>query len=116
MRFNQWLLGLTVAATLAACWRYGIVMAASVALGGGMAWINARWMRAGLDAVTAPEGREKAGRMTTLFVGRLLLIFLVLSVIILTSFLSVLGVIAGLSLGVVAALIDEARQIKWKVR
>ncbi|HSR69961.1 MAG TPA: ATP synthase subunit I [Acidobacteriota bacterium] len=116
MHFNRWLGWLTLLAALAAWWRYGIVMAASVALGGAVAWLNARWMRAGLDAVLTPQGREKAGRMAMLFMARLGLIFLVLSVIILTSFLSVLGVIAGLSLGVIAALVDEARQIKWKVR
>lgn len=116
MHFNRWLGGLALAAALAGWWRYGIVMAASIALGGAMAWLNARWMRAGLDAVLTPRGRERAGRTALLFAARLGLIFLVLSVIILTSFLSVLGVIAGLSLGVLAALIDEFRQIKWKVR
>ncbi len=61
-----------------------------------------------------PEGPSDASRVITRFLGRLVLIFIFLFAIIHTSFLDVLGVVTGLSIGVLSAVIEEFRQIVWK--
>ena len=105
---------LTLLVTLGAAVGWGWLMAASTLLGGALGMVNARWMWAGVEAVTSPQGQHQVSSVTTRFIGRLVLIFLVLFAIIHTSFLSLPGVVAGFSTGVGAAMVQEFRRIIGK--
>ena len=103
-------------ATAAVAWIvWDIGAAASVLLGGALALINARWMAASVNLAVG-NGEKSIPQVLTRFIGRLLLILVVLSAIIHTSFLSVLGVFAGLSAGAAAALADGFRQLVLRRR
>ena len=88
--------------------------AASVLAGGLLSLINARWMAAGINLVTAKEGRQQVSSVMVGFIGRLVLIFGVLFAIIRTSFLSVVGFVGGFSVGILAALVEEFRHFVRK--
>lgn len=102
----------SAAGAAAAGWRGGL----SVFVGGLLSLLNARWMASGIDLVTGKEGHRHVSAVMVRFVGRLVLILGVLFAIIQTSFLSLLGFIAGFSVAMLAALIEEFRRIVWKSR
>ena len=102
--------------SLAAWIGWGWVSALSVVLGGLMALVNARWMVSGIDLALARKTLGNRRLAAIGFVFRPILIFAILFAIIHIPFLSVLGVVWGLSAGVLSAIIEEFRQIVWKSR
>ena len=104
---------LTALMCLGAVVFFGVFIAISVAVGAILSLLNAHLMWTGLGALVEP-GRSDASRIISRFVGRLVLIFIFLFAIIHTSFLDVLGVVTGLSIGVISTVIEEFRQIVWR--
>ena len=85
---------------------WGVGMAVSVALGGLLAFVNMSWMSAGVDRLLRVQGKSGNARYVWLFVLRLALISGTLFAIIHTSFMSLLGAVAGLSVPVVAGMLE----------
>jgi len=81
-------------------------MALSIVIGGMLAFLNIRWMTAGVDRLLGRADKGGAPGLAARFVARLLLIFLVLFAMIHSSFFSVLGVLAGLSVFVLAGMLE----------
>lgn len=90
--------------------------AASVLAGGLLSLLNARWMASGINRVTAKQGSQNVSGVMVGFIGRLVLIFGASFAIIRTSFLSVVGFLAGFSVVILAALLLEARHLAGKGR
>lgn len=95
---------------------FGWNMLASVVVGGLLSMLNAKWLAHIIDSALGRASTPKATSLALQFVLRLVLIFGVLFAIILTSFLSLLGVVAGLSICVVSAGIEEFRAVALKGR
>ena len=85
---------------------YGASMALSVLIGGLLAFVNIRWMTAGVDRLLGRADKGGAPGLALRFVGRLVLIFLALFAMIHSSFFSVLGALAGLSVFVLAGMFE----------
>lgn len=90
-------------------------MALSVLIGGILSVINFHWLAAGVDRVLLGESKAGAPWLIAKYLGRLLLIFLAFFVIIQTSFLSVIGALLGLSVFVLAGML-EAVLMMFKMR
>lgn len=93
----------------------GGAMALSVLLGGVLGILNFRWMAAGVDQLIYRGSGKGVGVTVAKFLGRLLLIFLAFFAIIHSSFLSLWGALLGLSVFVLAAML-EAVLLMFKVR
>jgi hypothetical protein len=85
-------------------WRPG--GAASVFIGGILALINFNWMKAGIDRALGRLNRPKTGWILIGYVGRFALILLGLFAIIHFSFLSLYGALLGLSIFVLAGIVE----------
>jgi hypothetical protein len=81
-------------------------MGLSVLIGGLLAVINFHWMSAGVDALLKQVGSPRIGPTVAQYIARLLLIFLAFFAIIHSSFLSILGALAGLSVFVLAGMLE----------
>lgn len=91
---------------LGGLWGWGWAVALSVLLGGALALVNFRWMELGVDAALKGSREAGAGGVFLRFLARLVLILGTFFVIIHTSFLSVLGALAGLSVFVLAGILE----------
>jgi len=111
---------LTVACGLAgaafAYGRWGWQASAGVALGGGLSWLNFRWLKQGVGALvklsTAQAGEEKARVPRSVYVkffGRFALLWIVAYAILSLSILPAAAVVAGLFSVVAAAMIEMVR-------
>lgn len=78
----------------------------SVLLGAGLAWINFGWMAAGVTAIVIPANPKKINKLVFRFLFRLVLILGILYVMIRVSLVAALGVLAGLSIFVVAMMVE----------
>jgi len=85
---------------------FGFRMALSVLIGGLLAVINFRWMSAGVDGLLKRADSARVGVTVAKYIARLVLIFLAFFAIIHSSFLSVLGALAGLSVFVLAGMLE----------
>jgi hypothetical protein len=90
----------------AAALAFGFRMALSVLIGGLLAVINFHWMATGVDAVLRRADSPRVTATVAKYIARLLLIFVVFFAIIHSSFLSVLGALAGLSVFVLAGMLE----------
>ena len=94
---------------------YGWSMAVSILIGGALSILNFQWLVSGVDRVIYGDLRKGILSAVLKYVGRLVLILVVLFVMIHTSFLSVLGALLGLSVFVVAGML-EAVLMMFKTR
>lgn len=85
---------------------YSLAVAVSILIGGLLAFLNIRWMTMGVDRLLGRADRRAAPGLAVRFVGRLVLIFLALFAMIHSSFFSVLGALAGLSVFVLAGMLE----------
>ena len=85
---------------------FGFRMALSVLIGGLLTVINFHWMSAGVDALFKQAESARVTVTVVKYLARLLLIFLAFFAIIHSSFLSVLGALAGLSVFVLAGMLE----------
>ena len=102
---NAYLLwaGLTLAGLLAWGWE----VALSVAVGGGLATVNFRWLSKGVDGVLGTLGSGQQGRLAILkYVARLLLILIGVFAMIRLSFFSLWGLLTGLAIFVAAGMLE----------
>jgi len=85
---------------------FGFSMALSVLIGGLLAVINFHWMSAGVDALFRRAESAAVTATVVKYIARLLLIFVAFFAIIHSSFLSVLGALAGVSVFVLAGMLE----------
>jgi len=85
---------------------FGFPMAVSVLIGGLLAVINFHWMSAGVDALFRRAESAAVTATVVKYIARLLLIFAAFFAIIHSSFLSVLGALAGVSVFVLAGMLE----------
>ncbi len=78
----------------------------SILIGGLLALLNHHWMVAGIDAVLGTPTSQKRGLAMLKYVLRLILILGTLFAMIHFSFLSLLGAIVGLSILVLAGMLE----------
>ncbi|RPJ58231.1 MAG: hypothetical protein EHM23_18100 [Acidobacteria bacterium] len=90
----------------AAALAFGFRMALSVLIGGLLAVVNFHWMSAGVDALLKRAEKPRITATVAKYIARLVLIFLTFFAIIHSSFLSVLGALAGLSVFVLAGMLE----------
>ncbi len=90
----------------AAALAFGFPVGLSVLLGGLLAVINFHWMSAGVDALLRRAESASVTATVAKYIARLLLILLAFFVIIHSSFLSVLGALAGVSVFVLAGMLE----------
>ena len=94
----------------------GTGLAVSILIGGLLALLNHHWMVAGIDAVLGTPTPARRKQAILKYLLRMLLILGTLFAMIHFSFLSLLGGIAGLSIvvlaGMLEALIQLAEQLK----
>jgi hypothetical protein len=85
---------------------YGWEVALSVASGGFLAYLNFSWLKAGVDKILGLETGRRTGLILAGFVGRLVLILGGLFAIIHFSFMSLYGALLGLSIFVLAGILE----------
>jgi len=85
---------------------FGWAMAASILLGGLLAFLNLYWLTAGIDRLLGTGDKRRIGPVVAKYVARLVLIFAILFAIIHFSFLSVLGALWGLSVFVLSGMVE----------
>lgn len=89
----------------------------SILLGASAAWVNFHWMQKGIDRVLAGGVREKSDlKIGAEYVLRLLLILATLFAIIHFSFLNLLGGILGLSIFVLAGMLEAVILLYRQIR
>jgi len=102
-------LGAGALLVLLALWIFGPWIGACLLLGVGLATLNFFWLRQGVHLMLQ-EGTGRAIRWGVVkFITRLLLIVLVLFVTIRVSFLSMMAVLAGLTVFLLGAVIEAFR-------
>ncbi len=90
----------------AAALGFGLRVALSVLIGGLLAVINFHWMSSGVDTLLKQAESARVTATVAKYIARLVLIFLTFFAIIHSSFLSVLGALAGLSVFVLAGMLE----------
>jgi hypothetical protein len=111
IRGALWCLGVLILAG-GAVW--GWTMALSIALGGGIALLNFLLMKAGIGRVLEGAGGRSSTWILVGSIGRLLLILVGLFAIIHISFLSLYGALGGLSIFVLAGLLEAFKLLMRK--
>lgn len=107
---GRWALMIAIVLVLGAGALRGLNMAVSVLVGSGLALINFRWMLGGVDALLyGKKLKRRAAVVIAKYLGRLLLIIVVLFAIIQTSYLSPVGVVVGLSIVVLSGFLEAFR-------
>lgn len=85
-------------------------MGLSIVIGELLAWLNLRWMTAGVDRLLVKSGsgaKSEGSAISVLkYLFRLLLIFIVLFAMIHFSFLSPIGALLGLSIFVLSGMLE----------
>ena len=89
----------------------GSGLSVSILIGGLLALINHYWMVAGIQAVLGTPTTKKQGLATLKYLLRLLLILGTLFAMIHFAFLSLLGAIVGLSIFVLAGMLEALMQL-----
>ena len=89
----------------------GFWMASSILIGGLLALVNFRLMKAGIDRMIYPGGKKRDGLLIFGFIGRLLLILLCLFAMIQTAKFNLIGAVAGLAIIVVAGMCEAVRHL-----
>ena len=85
---------------------FGGRMALSVLTGGVLSFLSFHWLAAGVDRALGRGDKGRGTGVALRYVGRLVLIFLALFAMIHSSFFDVLGALAGLSVFVLAGMLE----------
>lgn len=115
-RIARLLVLLTPAGTAVAAWQWGAKTGAAFALGGGLAYLNYRWVVAIVDGLMQAQQGSVPRRTYLKLLLPLLLLGGLLYVIFVRSWLPPVGVLSGLLLLVAAVLLEAAYQIVVAVR
>jgi hypothetical protein len=112
-RIEYFTLVIGLAAGIAATWRWGWRGGLGLAIGAVLSWINFRWLQTGISTLAGLAARragEEAPRVPRTvymkFLGRFLLVLLIVYVILSRSLLPVGPVLAGLFAVVAAVLVE----------
>ncbi len=112
-RIDYLTLSLSTAAALVVALRWGWRAAAGLVLGAGLSWVNYRWLKQGVGALAqlsiAQAGATKLRipkRVYLKFLGRLILLLVVVYAILSGSLLPGATILAGLFAVVVAVLVE----------
>lgn len=112
-RIEYFTLAIGVAAAIAATWKWGWRGGLGLGIGATLSWINFRWLKTGISTLsglaTVQPGTEAPRVPRTVYVkflGRFVLVLLIVYVILSRSLLPVGAVLAGL-FAVVAAVLAE---------
>jgi len=112
-RIERLTLALGIVGMMATLWRWGWRAALGLAVGAGLSWINFRWLKAGISALAGlanPRPGEQDARVPrsvyVKFIGRFVLLLVVVYVILSRSLLPSAALLAGL-FAVVAAVLAE---------
>ena len=115
-RLGRLILLMIVPGALLASWRWGGAAAVAFAAGGVLAYVNYRWIVAVVDTLMrAQEARVPARAYAKIFLP-LVLLGVGLYVILTRSWVSAVGVFAGLSLLVVGVLVELLYQVALAAR
>jgi hypothetical protein len=115
-RLGRMILLLVPLGTAVAAWFYGGRGALAFAVGGALAYLNYRWIVAVVDTLVRAQKAEVPRRTYLKLFLPLILLVGVLYVIFSRLWLSVAGVLAGLSLLVVGVLVEALYQLLLGVR
>ncbi len=97
---------LLICSTLAGLIIFDWQVAASILLGGLLAFLNLHWLTAGVDLLLKTGDKRRVGPVVAKYLARLVLIFAILFAIIHFSFLSVLGALLGLSVFILSGMVE----------
>jgi len=105
------LIGITGAVcAVAVVWPLGWALAAGMVVGTALAWINFRWMAAGINAIgeriVKAKSKERGAAVVARGVGRIFLIALVAYGIFVCSLPGLVGFLAGLAMPVLALMCE----------
>ncbi len=115
-RLGWFILGLTPVGTAVAAWNWSVGVGVAFAFGGGLAYLNYRWIVALVDSlVHAQQVRPTTRTYLKLFVP-VVLLALLLYVIFSRSLLSLAGVVGGMLLLVAAVFLEAIFQVVLAVR
>ncbi len=115
-RLGWLILGLTPVGTAVAVWNWSAGVGVAFAFGGGLAYLNYRWIVSLVDSlVRAQQVRPTTRTYLKLFVP-VVLLALLLYVIFSRSLLSLAGVVGGLLLLVAAVFLEAIYQVVLAVR
>lgn len=115
-RLGRMILLLVPLGTTVAAWFYGASGALAFAVGGVLAYLNYRWIVAVVDTLVRAQKAEVPRRTYMKLFLPLALLVAILYVIFSRLWLSVAGVLAGLSLLVVGVLLEALYQLFLGVR
>jgi hypothetical protein len=90
--------------------------AASVMIGMALAWVNFRWLSAGVTAVIMPANSKKIKSLLVKFLMRLVLVVAVLYAMIRVSLVGFGGVLLGLSMYVLAIMAEAILALFFSAR
>ncbi len=115
-RLGWFILGLTPVGTVVAVWNWSARVGVAFAFGGGLAYLNYRWIVSLVDSlVRAQQVRPTKRTYLKLFVP-VVLLALLLYVIFSRSLLPLAGVVGGLLLLVAAVFLEAIYQVVLAVR
>ena len=122
-RIELFSLGLGLAAALAAGWRWSWAHALGIVVGAGLAWINYRWLKQGLDVMARlATGQAEAEKLRipksvyVKFFARYVLLVVAVYVIFSRSLLPANAVLGGLFILVAAVLLVILHELVWGSR
>ncbi|MFQ5817046.1 MAG: ATP synthase subunit I [Terriglobia bacterium] len=115
-RLGSTILLLVPAGTAVAGWQWGGDMAVAVAFGGGLAYLNYRWIVSIVDTLMAAQKARVPRRTYLKLLAPLILLVILLYAIFSRSLLSPLGVAGGVLLLVPAVVVEAVYEIFLAVR
>ena len=110
-RVPRLILLLAIAGTGISAWRWGRELGVSFAVGGGLAYVNYRWIVAVVDALVQSQQVRPTRRTYLKLFAPLVLLAVALYVIFTARLLSPVGVLGGLSVLVAAILMESLYQL-----
>lgn len=115
-RLGRFILVLLPVGTVVSAWESGGGMAAAFGLGGVLAYLNYRWLVAVVDALVQAQKAAVPRRAYVKLFLPVVLLVIFLYVIFAHSWLSVVGVLAGLFLLVAGVLLEAVYEIFLSAR
>ncbi len=115
-RLGWFILGLTPVGTVVAVWNWSAGVGVAFAFGGGLAYLNYRWIVSLVDSLVRAQQVHPTTRTYLKLFVPVVLLALLLYVIFSRSLLSLAGVIGGLLLLVAAVFLEAIYQVVLAVR
>ncbi len=110
-RLPRFIVLLAIAGTGVSAWQWGRELGISFAVGGGLAYVNYRWIVAVVDTLVQSQRVRPTRRTYLKLFATLALLAAGLYVIFTARLLSPVGVLGGLSVLVVAILMESVYQL-----